>query len=77
MDRETVVSSLFDSKEKRERERDRDQNVVQTSRDRRNLHKILEREDEFAVNGENWPSKDCTKLRQTWRLNIGKKESSL
>ena len=25
---------------------------MQTSRDRRNLHKILEREDEFAVNGE-------------------------
>ena len=43
MDRETVVS-----KEKR----DRDQNVVQSLRDRRNLHKFLDRKAEFAVQGE-------------------------
>ena len=40
MDRETVVSSLFESVSKEKR--DRDQNVVQTSRDKQNLHKILE-----------------------------------
>ena len=50
MDRETVVSSLFDSVSRVKR--DRDQNVVQTLRDRRNLHKILERKADFAVNGE-------------------------
>ena len=61
MDRETVVSSLFVSK------RDRDQNVVQTLKDRQNLHTILERKAEFAVRGEEWLSKDYTKLRQTWR----------
>ena len=37
MDRETVVSSLFESVSKVKR--DRDQNVVQTSRDKQNLHK--------------------------------------
>ena len=48
MDRETVVSSFFDSREKR----DRDQNVVQTWRDRRNHDNILEPKAEFVVNGE-------------------------
>ena len=46
MDRETVVSSLFGSVSKVKR--DRDQNVVQTSRDRQNLHKILERKAEIG-----------------------------
>ena len=32
--------------------KDRDQNVVQTLRDRQNLHKILERKAELAVRGE-------------------------
>ena len=32
--------------------RDRDQNVVQSLRDRENLHKILERKDELALRGE-------------------------
>ena len=50
MDRETVVSSLFDSVSRGKR--DRDQNVVQTLRDRQNLHKILERKAELAVKGE-------------------------
>ena len=50
MDRETVVSSLFVSVSKEKR--DRDQNVVQTLRDRQNLHKILERKAEVAVRGE-------------------------
>ena len=47
MDRVTVVSSLFDSVSRGQR--DRDQNVVQSFRDRQNLHKILERKAEFAV----------------------------
>ena len=50
MDRETVVSSLFESVSKAKR--DRDQNVVQTLKDKRNLHKILERKAELAVRGE-------------------------
>ena len=50
MDRETVVSSLFGSVSKGKR--DRDQNVVQTLRDRENLHTILERKAELAVRGE-------------------------
>ena len=70
MDRETVVSSLFESVSKEKR--DRDLNVVQKLRDKQNLHKILERQAELAVKGENWLSKDYTKLRQTWRSNIGK-----
>ena len=55
MDRETVVSSLFESVSKAKR--DRDQNVVQTLKDKRNLHKILERKAELAVRGEEWLSK--------------------
>ena len=47
LDRVTVVSSLFDSVSRGQR--DRDQNVVQTFRDRRNLHRVLERKAEFAV----------------------------
>ena len=50
MDRETVVSSLFDSVSRRKS--DRDQNVAQTLRDRQNLHKILERKAELAMRGE-------------------------
>ena len=50
LDRETVVSSLFESVSKEKR--DRDQNVVQTLKDRQNLHKILERKAELSVRGE-------------------------
>ena len=50
MGRDTVVSSLFGSVSKGKR--DRDQNVVQTLRDKHNLHKILERKAELAVPGE-------------------------
>ena len=57
--------------------RDRDQNVVQPSRDRQNLHKILERKAELAVRGEKTGStKTKTKLRQTWRSNIGKRQTN-
>ena len=55
MDRETIGSSLFDSVSREQR--DRDQNVVHLSRDRRNLHKILERKAEFAVIGKIDPAK--------------------
>ena len=61
MDRETVVSSLFESVSKGKR--DRDQNVVQTLKDRQNLDKILEQIAELAVRGEKWLSKDHSKLR--------------
>ena len=50
MDREIVVSSRFESVSKEKR--DRDENVVQTLKDRQNLHKILERKAELAVRGE-------------------------
>ena len=50
LDRETVVSTLFRPESKAKR--DRDQNVVQSLRDRENLHKILERTLELAVRGE-------------------------
>ena len=53
MDRQTVVSSLFESVSKETR--DRDQNVVQTSRDRQNLHQFLERKAESAVRKEKLP----------------------
>ena len=49
-DRATVVSSLFGSVSKDNR--DRDQNVVQTLRDKQNLHKILTQKAELAVRGE-------------------------
>ena len=47
MDRETVVSSLFESVS--EEKRDRDQKVV----DRQNLHKILDQKAELVRGGEN------------------------
>ena len=75
MDCETVVSSLLGSVSNGKR--DRDLNVVQTLKDRQNLHKILERKAELAVRRKNWLSKDDTKLRQTWRSNIGKREIML
>ena len=50
MDREKVVSSHVGSVVKRTR--DRHQYVVQTLRDRQNLHKIFERKAELAARGE-------------------------
>ena len=76
MDRETVVPSFFDSVSKEKR--DRDQNVVQSFRDRQHLHKFLERKAELVVKGEkNWLSKDYTKLKQTWRETLGKRDSDV
>ena len=46
MDRQTVVSSLFESVSKEKR--DRDPNVVQTFKDKQNLHKTFEREAEMS-----------------------------
>ena len=68
MDRETVVSSLFESVSKEKR--DRDENVVQTLKDKPNLHKILERKLNWPCEEKNWLSKDCAKLRQTLRSTI-------
>ena len=45
-----VVSTIFSSQSKGKR--DRDQNVVQSLRDRENLHKILDRKVDSAVRGE-------------------------
>ena len=50
LERETVVSTLFRSESKGKR--DRDQNVVQSVRDRENIHKILERKTDMTVRGE-------------------------
>ena len=50
VDRESVVSTVFSSQSKGKR--DRDQNVVHSSRDTENLHKILERKVDLAVRGE-------------------------
>ena len=74
MDRETVVVffCLFGSVSNGKR--DRDQNVVQTLRDRKNLHKILERKLNWPCEEKNWLSKDSLKLKQTRRSNIGKRE---
>ena len=46
MDHETTVPSFFASVSRGER--DRDLSVVQTKKERQNLHKILERKAEFA-----------------------------
>ena len=59
MDRETIVPSFFESVSREKR--DRDTNVVQTLNDRQNFFEE-----------KSWLSKDYTKLKQTWRLNIGK-----
>ena len=48
--RTSIKASLLGSVSKGKR--DRDQNVVQTLRDRQNLHNILERKAELAVRGE-------------------------
>ena len=61
MDRETVVSSLFESVS--EEKRDRDQNVV----DRQNLHEILDRKAELARGGQKLAQQRFSKLRQMWR----------
>ena len=71
--RETVVSTLFRSESKGKS--DRDQNVVQSSRDNENLHKILEcavREEKLAqqklneaeaeVEARNWEKRNSDML---------------
>ena len=50
LDRKSVISTLFRSESKGKR--DRDQNVVHSLRDRENIHKIVERKAELAVQGE-------------------------
>ena len=72
MDRETVVSSFFWSVLKGKR--NRDQHVVQTLRGRKISTKSLNGELNWPSEEKNWLSKDFSKLRQTWRSNIGKRE---
>ena len=50
MDHETIVPSVFESVSRGKR--DRDLNVVQTLKDRQNIHKFLQRKAELAVRGE-------------------------
>ena len=51
---------------------------MQTSRNKQILHKILERKAEnWPCEEKNWFSQDYTKLRQTWRSNIGKRETRI
>ena len=50
LDRESVVSKIFSSLSTGKK--DRDQNVVHSLRDKQNLHKVLERNAELAVKGE-------------------------
>ena len=54
--------------------RNRDQHVVQTLRGRKVSTKSLNGELNWPSEEKNWLSKDYTKLRQTWRSNIGKRE---
>ena len=42
-------------------ERDREESVGQTMRDRKNLHKILQRKAEPAIRGEKWSSEKITR----------------
>ena len=54
-----------------------DVNSVQTSTQRRNLYKYLERKAEFGVRGENAVNAAQTKklkLKVIWRSKIGKRE---
>ena len=62
IDREIVASSLFESVSREKR--DRDLNVVQN-------FKRPATSPQQSLNGK---LKDFTKLRQTWRSNVGKEE---
>ena len=50
MDRESVATTIFSSQSKGKR--DRDTSVVHSLKDRKNLHKVLERKVDSAVRGE-------------------------
>ena len=67
----TLCPLFFRSESKGKRDRDR--NVVQSLRDRENLHKVLERKAEMAVRGE-YLSKHFMKLRLRLRQEIEKRE---
>ena len=54
--------------------RDRGESVGQSMRDRENLHKILEREAESSIQGENEAQKNCQRLKLMWKLEGGSKE---
>ena len=54
--------------------RDRGESVGQSMRDRENLHKILEREAELSIQGENEAQKNYQRLKLMWKLEGGSKE---
>ena len=64
----TKDESLMTSK------RDRGESVGQSMRDRENLHKILEREAESSIQGENEAQKNYQRLKLMWKLEGGSKE---
>ena len=69
MDLETIAASLRLCVKGEERSRSK--RCANLER-QKNLNKILERKAEFAVRGENLSPKGYTKLRKTWRGNIGR-----
>ena len=54
--------------------RDRGESIGQSMRDRENLHKILEREAESSIQGENEAQKNYQRLKLMWKLERGTKE---
>ena len=54
--------------------RDRDSNVVQTLRDRENLHKILERKFELAVRRENAAQNKVSEAETNMEIKDWKRE---
>ena len=64
----TIDESLMTSK------RDRGESVGQSMRDREHLHKILEREAESSIQGENEAQKNYQRLKLMWKLEGGSKE---
>ena len=66
----TIDESLMTSK------RDRGESVGQSMRDRENLHKILEREAESSIQGENEAQKNYQRLKLMWKLERWEQRSS-
>ena len=64
----TIDESLMTGK------RDRGESIGQSMRDRENLHKILEREAESSIQGENEDQKNYQRLKLMWKLEGGSKE---
>ena len=54
--------------------RHRGDSISQSTRDRGNLHKTLERKTESAIQGENESLKNYQRLKLMWKLVDGSKE---